>query len=675
MRLTLTHKFVFSLLFSVLLASVITVAVCIYFMNRPLNESVTENLQRVQRNIESVNAATARSFRDMGLALAEDRGVRQALAGGDPALLRERLSRYARETKTDVITLTDASGKVLARSHADQAGGSEAAQTAVQNALKGTETVGLCSLSDVRYFLGAVLPVRGENGVLGVLALGRSLETPAHIDWLKEINLLEATFFEGDTRFMTSIVANGKRAVGTRLNNPGIEDAVLRRGEIAMQENMILGQPYRSVYWPARNAQGEIIGMWFAGVPVKVLAALRNQGILVTCLVSGGVLLVLLGLAIVLGIRLARPVKKITAYTLAVAGGDTQVNLDVHGEDDMGQLAEALRTMVANLHHSTTEAEAKTLEAERHGEEARKALAEAEEARSRAERARQEGMLAAASRIDVVVAHVSEAVHSLNAEIARANEDTAHASARLGETATAMEEMNSTVLEVARSAGTAADVSTTARAKADEGAAVVAKSVQSIQNVQRQSEQLRGDMHALSEQAQAINQIMGVISDIADQTNLLALNAAIEAARAGEAGRGFAVVADEVRKLAEKTMSSTTDVAAAIRAIQDSAGKSMQQVDLAVENIAQATEYANQSGAALKEIFQLIETSSDQVRAIAAASEQQSAASEQINRSISEVNQRADELVRAMNTAAAAVQSLDTQAQNLGHIVEDLKRP
>ena len=413
--------------------------------------------------------------------------------------------------------------------------------------------------------------------------------------------------------------------------------------------------------------------MWFAGVPVTVLAALRHEGILITCLVSGGVLLVLLALSIVLGIRLARPVKKITAYTLAVADGNTRVALDVHGEDDMGRLAAALRTMVDNLHRSATEAEAKTREAELRGEEARKALAEAEEARNEAERARREGMLAAAGRIDAVVATVSGAVHSLNAEIARANEDTAHASARLGETATAMEEMNSTVLEVARNAGTAAEVSTTARAKADEGAAVVAKSVQSIQNVQRQSEQLRRDMNALSEQAQAINQIMSVISDIADQTNLLALNAAIEAARAGEAGRGFAVVADEVRKLAEKTMNSTTDVAAAISAIQTSADKSMQQVDLAVENIAQATEYANQSGEALKEIFQLIETSSDQVRAIAAASEQQSAASEEINRSISEVNHRADGLVHAMNAAAAAVESLDTQAQNLGRIVEDLK--
>ncbi|WP_346667461.1 methyl-accepting chemotaxis protein [uncultured Desulfovibrio sp.] len=673
MRLNLTLKVVISLFCSMLLTCVITVAVGIHFMTRPLEESITNSLERVQRNMDAVNTATTQRYRNIGLALAEDSDLHRAMTAGDMAALRSRLVAFARDARLDVLTLTDARGQVLVRSHSEQAGGSEAEQAAVKAALSGTETVGLCTLSDAPHLLGAVLPVRSGGSVIGALALGVSLDNPAHIDWLKRINDLEVTFFEGDTRVMTSIVANGKRAVGTRLNNPSIQDAVLQKGQPVIQENVILGEPFRSIYWPARNAEGQIIGMWFAGVPVTTLDALRNEGISVTCLVSGGVLVVLVALSVLLGVRLARPVKKITAYTLAVADGNTQVQLDVRGSDDMGQLADALRGMVASLQQSTAEAEAKTREAEARGEEARKALAEAEEARKQAESGRREGMLAAAARIESIVDSVSDAVRSLNAEIDNASQGASQASARLGETATAMEEMNSTVLEVARSAGNAADVSNEARGKADEGAAVVAKSVQSIQSVQEQSGQLRQDMNTLAEQAQAINQIMSVISDIADQTNLLALNAAIEAARAGEAGRGFAVVADEVRKLAEKTMNSTTDVATAIHAIQESAGKSMKQVDLAVENIGQATDFADQSGAALKDIFQLIETSSDQVRAIAAASEQQSAASEEINRSISEVNRRADELAHAMSTAAAAVESLNTQTQNLSRIVEDLK--
>ena len=674
MRLNLTLKVVSSLFCSMLLTSVITVAVGIHFMTRPLEESIGDSLERVHRNMDAVNTATSQRYRCIGLALAEDGALRRAVAEGDRQAIQDLISDFARQTQIDVISVGNAEGQVLARKDSQQASGNESTLPAVKNALGGGETVGLCSISGIPHLLGAVLPLRGEGGkVIGTLALGVSLDKPDHIDWLKRINDLEVTFFEGDTRVMTSIIANGQRAVGTRLESQEILDAVLKQGKSATQENMILGEPYRSIYWPAINAEGETIGMWFAGVPVATLDDLRNTGISVTCLVSGGVLLVLLALSVLLGIRLARPVKKITAYTLAVADGNTQVQLDVQGKDDMGQLADALRSMVSSLQQSTAEAEAKTREAEARGEEARKALAEAEEARKQAENARHEGMLAAAARIESVVESVTEAVSSLNTEIENASQGASQASARLGETATAMEEMNSTVLEVARSAGNAADVSTEARSKADEGATVVAKSVQSIQSVQDQSGQLRQDMNTLADQAQAISQIMSVISDIADQTNLLALNAAIEAARAGDAGRGFAVVADEVRKLAEKTMNSTTDVATAIHAIQNSADKSMKQVDIAVENIGQATEFADQSGAALKEIFQLIETSSDQVRAIAAASEQQSAASEEINRSISEVNQRADELARAMRTAAAAVESLNAQTQTLSHIVEDLK--
>ena len=113
--------------------------------------------------------------------------------------------------------------------------------------------------------------------------------------------------------------------------------------------------------------------------------------------------------------------------------------------------------------------------------------------------------------------------------------------------------------------------------------------------------------HELGKQAQGIGQILNVISDIADQTNLLALNAAIEAARAGEAGRGFAVVADEVRKLAEKTMTATGEVGEAIRNIQVGTQKNMSNVEQSVQAVVSATALADKSGNALVDIVNLVE--------------------------------------------------------------------
>ena len=202
---------------------------------------------------------------------------------------------------------------------------------------------------------------------------------------------------------------------------------------------------------------------------------------------------------------------------------------------------------------------------------------------------------------------------------------------------------------------------------------MVRRSLQSIDAVQHVSLDLKADMARLEEHTQAISRIMGVISDIADQTNLLALNAAIEAARAGEAGRGFAVVADEVRKLAEKTMASTHDVGAAIQAIQGSASQSAASADKAVEQIGAATNFARQSGDALEAIVSTVETTADQVGAIAAASEEQSAASEEINRTMGQVSQMSAQTAQAMTEAARAVADLAAQTRNLMDLMGSLR--
>lgn len=390
---------------------------------------------------------------------------------------------------------------------------------------------------------------------------------------------------------------------------------------------------------------------------------------------------ILLGAVVLLGVIVAfiitrlitRPLAKTQLFAQEVSGGNLDRNLDVITNDETGRLADALRSMVSSLKQNINAAQMKSEEAQKATEKATAAMARAEDAARQAQNAKRDGMLAAANQLEGMVEIISSASTELSAQIEQSDRGASESAQRLQEAATAMNEMNATVQEVARNAGSASEASSETRHKALAGQQVVREVVESMGNVHRTSLVLKEDMVQLNERAQDINRIMGVISDIADQTNLLALNAAIEAARAGEAGRGFAVVADEVRKLAEKTMTSTQDVSSAIKAIQESTSKSMRAVDEAVAGIGKATEFANQSGGALEEIVATVEGTSDQVQAIAAASEEQSAASEEINRSITEVNDMSRLTAEAMREAAIAVSDLANQAQKLTSLISEMK--
>ncbi len=393
------------------------------------------------------------------------------------------------------------------------------------------------------------------------------------------------------------------------------------------------------------------------------------------------IMMILIAVVMIIGIIIAilitrmivKPLTITQRFAEAVASGDLDRDLDIRSSDETGKLAEALRTMVAALKSNIAEAQQKSAQAQKATEEAKIAMNKAEEAARQAENAKREGMLSAANQLEGMVEIISSASTQLSAQIEQSDRGASESAQRLQEAATAMNEMNATVQEVARNAGSASTASSDTKQKAEAGEHVVQQVVQSIGEVHDVSLKLKDDMAQLNERAQDINRIMGVISDIADQTNLLALNAAIEAARAGEAGRGFAVVADEVRKLAEKTMTSTLDVSNAIRAIQESTDKSMSAVDNAVARISEATELANQSGTALEEIVATVESTSDQVQAIAAASEEQSAASEEINRSIIEVNDMSRMTAEAMAEANQAVSDLANQAHKLTDLIHQMK--
>ena len=403
--------------------------------------------------------------------------------------------------------------------------------------------------------------------------------------------------------------------------------------------------------------------------------ASTNEALRTILVVIAGIVILMAVLGLVLVRSITRPLDQLVGYADKVAEGDLDARVDgAHFFGELARLHQALTNMLDRLRNFIAEARQQTEEARKQTDIARQAVDAAEEARKQAENAQHEGMLSAANQLADAVGVISDTSTRLAQQVEESSAAAEQQAGRATETATAMNEMNATVLEVAKNAGEAAKVSSNMRDCAEEGANIVRQVVKAIEDVQQIYTVLKQDMAQLGDNARSITQIMGVISDIADQTNLLALNAAIEAARAGEAGRGFAVVADEVRKLAEKTMASTNEVGNAINAIRTSAEKSIKQVDVAAESITRATDLSNRSGQALEQIVNMAEQSADEVRAIATAGEQQSATSEEINRSITEINDLATNTSQTMQQAAQAISELARQARHLNDVVDDMKK-
>jgi methyl-accepting chemotaxis protein len=232
---------------------------------------------------------------------------------------------------------------------------------------------------------------------------------------------------------------------------------------------------------------------------------------------------------------------------------------------------------------------------------------------------------------------------------------------------TAMQEMTSTVQQVSENSNNAAAASQKAAETARQGGKVVEETLSRMRAIASSVGETARKVEALGKQSDQIGRIIGVIDDIADQTNLLALNAAIEAARAGEQGRGFAVVADEVRKLAERTSTATKEITGMIRSIQAETKSAVTAMQAGTKEVEQGVELTTQAGSSLHDIIQMSEQVGDMVTHIATAATEQSAATEQINGSI-------DQIAKITETSAAGAQQTTNALQDLSALALNLQR-
>ncbi len=268
------------------------------------------------------------------------------------------------------------------------------------------------------------------------------------------------------------------------------------------------------------------------------------------------------------------------------------------------------------------------------------------------------------------VAAASTEIAASSEEMARGMEQQAE---QVTQISSAVQEMSASVVEVGAKSSTARDRSEASGQSATQGGQVVAETIAGMQAINEAVSASSQSVTELGKRGEQIGEIIKVINDIADQTNLLALNAAIEAARAGEHGRGFAVVADEVRKLAERTQKATEEVGESIRAIQDETRRAVDRMDSGTKQVETGVQKAQAAGESLNMIVNNVKDVASMIQNIAAAAEQQGSASEQISRSLENINSVTREATSGASQAAQASSELSNKAEQLRELVSRFK--
>jgi len=472
-----------------------------------------------------------------------------------------------------------------------------------------------------------VVPVSYQGEHQGTVEFGLSLGKDFLERFKKQFNADVVLYVRDDSGF--------KQVASTIDQPPVIDNATLSEvmsGKPNIHENYI-GETPVAVY--AESVSD------FSGNPIAILQMIMDRSSFVEAQASARNVTIIIGLlAIAGGILVAwfigrgisgRIKKTVVALNnIAEGEGDLTQRIEVESLDELGELSMSFNRFVERIHEMVKHISSSTVQ-----------------------------LGAAAEEMSSITANTNQGIQRQRSETEQV--------------ATAMNEMTSTVQEVARHASEAATSAHNAEDESRHGHEVVQDTVNAINALANEIDKASEVIQRLEEDSQSIGTVLDVIRGIAEQTNLLALNAAIEAARAGEQGRGFAVVADEVRTLASRTQKSTEEINDMIGRLQDDARDAVKAIDDSKSQADVGVSSAKKAGESLDTITTSITNINDMNMQIASAADEQSSVAEEINKNIISINDVAEESVAAATQTSNASQEMATLADDLQMLVSRFK--